>query len=267
MKMIPFPVNSGKRSGLFCLALLLLLAGGCAPKPETSHTVALFDDTAEFVASPGSGPAWDEGLGRIRQGVPAMPTGSEVSVFTMADSLNYMPRCRVAWTKNTENGKNLISAHSRKSHSEQLTTDLNTLTATMRACPVTEQTRLLETIYEMLRSLHERTSSACDKSLIVVSDMQPSTQTLTTTGIVESEAKMQECIAQIEREYPPLGLNRVRVVIVYSPSEGLLQQSPIFIERLKTFWLAFFHHLACEVEWVSPQPTAGAPRISADPNP
>jgi hypothetical protein len=238
------------------LAVSLLLTGGCSTsKPEPQYTVALLDDTAEFAASPGANDAWHDAIERTQQDVSHMPTGAEVSVYTMANTRDFTPHSRVEWVKDFKAGKIIISARHRKAHTQELEDALNALPAAMRAHPVKVQTRLVETLFELIRSLRDRTSPSSRRRLTVASDMQPYSPNLTTSRLIASDKAVDDALQQMARQYPSLGSKVAHVQVVYSPSIGLLKLPPICMERLKRFWIGFFQQIGCQAEWNSPKPT------------
>ena len=184
------------------------------------------DDTEDCVNAPGAEAAWHDGFNRLKQVIPEMLVGSEVDVYTMADTHDYTPRPVVSWTKDMQDGKVIVSARSRKRHLQELQSQLDGLFSTARAHPVTIQTRMVETIYEIIRTMHDQDGSCPDGVLVITSDMEPFTDELTTSRIIR-----------------------------YKPSSDILKANPDCMGRLKTFWLAFFHAIGCkQVDWVSPKP-------------
>jgi len=255
--------KSVKQSSLLGLLLLAYMSHGCGSKHVSNHTVALMDDTKDFVASQGANAAWNDGIHRVKDTIPSMVAGGTVEVYTMADAHNCAPACRVSWLKDMEEGKVIVSARVRKDHLSKLDVQLNGLLTTVRAHPTTSQTRMIETIYELLRTRQNQQGASSDDLVVITSDMEPFTHTLTASRIVQSDQALAHYSKEVSSTYRSLGAGLPKIVVVYSPSVGMLKLPPDCMGRLKTFWLTFFEAVGCKhVDWVSPRTQVTSPILT-----
>lgn len=239
------------------VALLLMcvyVTAGCGPKRSPGTVVLLLDPTYDYVKSPRGVDGWSSGLEIVRRELQSAPSGTEVDFYSFANAEDFTPKPLFVWRKDIENGKSIISARGRRQHNQELVSNADHIIQELREHPVIDQTRLVESLYEVSRSNCER-STVGNSEIVLASDMEPYAGPLTCGHIVESELSLQRACRYIESNYPRLR-GAPQVTVVYSPSTHILKEPPVEMERLKRFWTFYFSKVGCKFDWVSPDPVA-----------
>lgn len=243
------------------IAALYGVSVGCDTKKRSDTLLVLVDNSGDYTRAPLFAPAMEAIKRSVTTIAQTLPIGGSVFLYTLADSVNFTPSCVAAWQKDTdEQGKYLVALSARRRHDDTLNAMVARKIDAVRATPIESETRLIETVYSVLKTLNQRENGSGNPAEVVIaSDMEPytlGTHPLSAARIVESHESLKNKVADITKQYPKITGIPFDVSIVYTPSIDMARLSPVHQDRLEKFWTSFFQHIgASHVAWTSPTPT------------